>query len=93
MKRLLGIAAAMAAASIALGQAPRPTPTPPPVVALKAARLFDGRSDTVVSNGVVVVQGDAIIAVGSGLAVPAGAQVIDLGDATLLRGSSTPTRT
>jgi len=86
MKRLLGIAAAMAAASATLAQAPRPTPTPPPVIALKAARLFDGRSDSAVSNGVVVVQGDAILASGSGVPVPAGAQVIDLGDATLLPG-------
>ena len=86
MKRLLGIAAAMAAASATLAEAPRPTPTPPPVIALKAARLFDGRSDSAVSNGVVVVQGDAILASGSGVPVPAGAQVIDLGDATLLPG-------
>jgi len=76
----------MAAASATLAEAPRPTPTPPPVIALKAARLFDGRSDSAVSNGVVVVQGDAILASGSGVPVPAGAQVIDLGDATLLPG-------
>jgi imidazolonepropionase-like amidohydrolase len=56
------------------------------VIALKAARLFDGRSDSVLSNGVVIVEGDRIKAVGSGLAIPAGARVIDLGDATLLPG-------
>ena len=60
--------------------------TAPEVIALKAARLFDGRSDTAVANGVVIVEGDKIKAAGSGLAIPAGARVIDLGDSTLLPG-------
>jgi imidazolonepropionase-like amidohydrolase len=55
-------------------------------VVLKAARLFDGRGDSTVSNAVVIVDGGKITAVGSGLATPAGARVIDLGDATLLPG-------
>jgi imidazolonepropionase-like amidohydrolase len=58
---------------------------PPPIV-LKAARLFDGAADRLVSPGVVVVQGGKITAVGAKSAVPAGAEVIDLGDATLLPG-------
>lgn len=56
------------------------------VIALKAARLFDGKSKTLVANGVVVVQGDKIVDAGSNLPVPANAQVIDLGDATLSPG-------
>ena len=67
------------------GQA-RPAPTPGPITAIKAARLFDGRSDTTAANPVVLVQGSRIFAIGPGLAVPAGATVIDLGDATLLPG-------
>ncbi len=66
-------------------QAPA-SPTPPPVTAIRAARMFDGRSDTTVANAVVLVQGSKILAAGSGVAVPAGATVIDLGDATLLPG-------
>jgi imidazolonepropionase-like amidohydrolase len=58
----------------------------PEVVVLKAARLFDGRGDSTVANGVVIVEGEKIKAVGSGLPVPAGARVIELGDATLLPG-------
>ena len=46
------------------------------VVALKAARLIDGKNDAV-ANGVVVIEGDKITAVGSGVAIPAGAKVID----------------
>ena len=56
------------------------------VTVLKAARLFDGKSDSAVSNGVVIVEGTKIKAAGAGLSVPAGATVIDLGDATLLPG-------
>lgn len=54
------------------------------VIALKAARLFDGTSDNVVNNGVVIVEGNRIKSVGG--PIPAGAEVIDLGDATLLPG-------
>src|SRR5262245_23434072 len=54
------------------------------VTAIKAARLFDGKGDRVVSPGLVVVAKNKIAAVGG--AVPAGAEVIDLGDATILPG-------
>jgi len=53
---------------------------------LKAARLFDGKSSAAVAPGIVVVTGGRIVAVGSSAPVPAGAEVIDLGDATLLPG-------
>ena len=55
-------------------------------VALRAARLIDGNSEAVVKDAVVLVEGEHITAVGSGLAIPADAKVIDLGDATLLPG-------
>jgi imidazolonepropionase-like amidohydrolase len=54
------------------------------ITVLKAARMFDGKSDSVVQPGLVVITGNKITAVGG--AVPAGAKVIDLGDATLLPG-------
>ncbi|HTP69776.1 MAG TPA: amidohydrolase family protein [Dongiaceae bacterium] len=53
---------------------------------LKAARLFDGKSDSLVTPGLVVVTGSKITAVGPNAQIPAGAEVIDLGDATLLPG-------
>src|SRR5688500_11681317 len=56
------------------------------IIALKAARLFDGKVKALVSNGVVIVQGDKILDAGSGLPIPQGARVIDLGDATLSPG-------
>ena len=56
------------------------------MIALKAERMFDGKSKTLVQHGVIIVQGDKIVDVGSNLAVPGGAKVIDLGDATLSPG-------
>jgi imidazolonepropionase-like amidohydrolase len=56
------------------------------VIALKAERMFDGKSKTLVKNAVVIVQGDKIVDVGSNLAIASDAQVIDLGDATLAPG-------
>jgi imidazolonepropionase-like amidohydrolase len=50
---------------------------------LKAAHMFDGKSDHVVSPGLVVVTNGKIAAVGAKAALPAGAETIDLGDATL----------
>src|SRR5687767_13376212 len=79
----LGILALAAAAE---GQEAPATPGAPKTTVLRAARLFDGRSDRAISGAVIVVEGSKIKAVGPGLAVPAGAEVIDLGDATLLPG-------
>jgi len=53
---------------------------------LRAARLFDGKSDRMVSPGVVVVLGDKIRGIGPAAEIPGGARTIDLGDATLLPG-------
>src|SRR5438132_9394890 len=54
------------------------------VVAIRAARLIDGRGGSVVSPAVIVVRGNRIESIGG--AVPADAQTIDLGDMTLLPG-------
>jgi imidazolonepropionase-like amidohydrolase len=56
------------------------------IIVVKAERMFDGKSKTLVQNGVVIVDGNAIVDVGSNLPAPSGAQVIDLGDATLAPG-------
>jgi imidazolonepropionase-like amidohydrolase len=51
---------------------------------LKAARMFNGKSDAVVQPGLIVISGNKIQSVGG--SIPPGATVIDLGDATLLPG-------
>jgi len=54
------------------------------VIVLKAARMFDGNGMN--SPGIVVVSGATIVAVGANAPIPTGAQIIDLGDATLSPG-------
>ncbi|WP_229262864.1 Xaa-Pro dipeptidase [Duganella radicis] len=58
----------------------------PATVAVKAAHMVDVRNGTLVDHAVVLISGDRITAAGSELAIPAGAQVIDLGNKTLLPG-------
>ena len=55
-------------------------------VVLHAARLLEIESGKIVAPGEVLVQGERIAEVGSTVKRPAGVQVIDLGDATLLPG-------
>ncbi len=52
--------------------------------ALKAARLFDGKSEAITQPGLIVISGNQIKSIGG--QAPAGITVIDLGDATLLPG-------
>lgn len=78
---MLARLALLAAALVPLTAAAAPKTT-----VIKAAHLFDGKSDQVVSPGVVVVQDGKIVAAGARVAEPAGAEVIELGNATLLPG-------
>ena len=74
--RTAGLAAALLLSFATHAQTPATTPA----TVLKAAHLFDGRSGTLVSPGLVVVQGSRILAVGPDAGIPAGARVIELGD-------------
>jgi imidazolonepropionase-like amidohydrolase len=53
---------------------------------LRAARIFDIESGRISSPGEILVQDERIAQVGTSVTHPAGAQLIDLGDATLLPG-------
>ncbi|HEV7427300.1 MAG TPA: amidohydrolase family protein [Thermoanaerobaculia bacterium] len=53
-------------------------------VYIKAARMFDGRSETITRDAVVAVDGTKIVSLGG--TIPSGARVIDLGDVTLMPG-------
>jgi imidazolonepropionase-like amidohydrolase len=68
-----------------VSQAQQPAPTP---IVIRAARIVDGSGGAPVANGVIVVTGNRITAVGrsGAVTIPAGAQTIDLGDATILPG-------
>ena len=56
------------------------------LVALRAAKMLDVKAGKIVTSPVVIVEGGRIKEVGSGLAIPPGAKVIDLGNATLFPG-------
>jgi imidazolonepropionase-like amidohydrolase len=61
---------------------------PPEGVAIRAGRLFDPQSGTLLANQVIVIKGDKIAEVGpaSTVRIPQGARVIDLSRATVLPG-------
>jgi imidazolonepropionase-like amidohydrolase len=55
-------------------------------IVLHGARLIDIKAGRVVTPGEVLVQGARIVEVGTSVKHPAGAEVVDLGDRTLLPG-------
>jgi len=55
-------------------------------IVLHAARLLDVKGGRIVKPGEVLVQGERIVEVGASVKRPAGAEVIDLGDRTLMPG-------
>jgi imidazolonepropionase-like amidohydrolase len=82
------IAIALLAGSLSLpafAQATANAASTAPIV-LHAARLLDIENGKIVSPGEVLVEGDQITSAGPSVNHPAGAQVIDLGDVTLMPG-------
>jgi imidazolonepropionase-like amidohydrolase len=68
-------------------QQPAPAPQPAPkITVLHAAHLLDVAAGKLLSPGEVLIDGSRIREVGTSVAHPAGAQVIDLGDSTLMPG-------
>src|SRR5690349_15888186 len=86
MNVLRGMCGVALAALLAGSAIAADVPAQQPVTVLKAARMFDAAAGKIVSPGLVVVQGDKILAVGTGAKIPDGAKTIDFGDATLTPG-------
>src|SRR6267142_1329765 len=59
---------------------------PAQITAVRAGRLIDPDSGTVLTDQIILIQGNKIQSVGKGLAIPANATVIDLSDKTVLPG-------
>ncbi|WP_449406336.1 amidohydrolase family protein [Massilia phosphatilytica] len=86
--RILAASLALLSANAWAADAMSPTPH---TVVLRAARMFDGASGKLVEHPQLTIVGNKIVRIAQGdkndkAAVPAGADVIDLGDATLLPG-------
>jgi imidazolonepropionase-like amidohydrolase len=62
------------------------TPAHSAIIVVRAARMLDVSTGRIVKDASVIVEGERVAAVGTGLAVPQGARVYDLGDVTLLPG-------
>ena len=65
------------------GQSDAPSPHP---IILHAARLLEIKTGRILKSGEILVQGDRIVEVGQSVKHPAGTEVLDLGDRTLLPG-------
>jgi imidazolonepropionase-like amidohydrolase len=80
------VVACLALAASAPGLLAETTDEPARQVAIRCGRLVDVNAAKVVENAVILIEGERIRQVGPGLAVPAGARVIDLGASTCLPG-------
>jgi imidazolonepropionase-like amidohydrolase len=89
--KVFALAAAWAAtlASVSVGAAraqEKAQPPAPKKVAIRAGRLIDGKSETPMANALILIEGDKIVSVTPGGSAPAGVQLIDLSNATVLPG-------
>jgi imidazolonepropionase-like amidohydrolase len=67
--------------SSSLSQQPAPR-----IVAVKTARILDVRTGAMIDRAVILIEGDRIKEVGSNVAISANAEIIDLGQKTVLPG-------
>ena len=70
-------------AAFAIGQS---QPSPAHATVLHAARLLDVKAGKIIKPGEILVEGERITEVGTSVKHPAGAEMIDLGDRTLMPG-------
>src|SRR6266516_1745761 len=60
--------------------------SPQKVTAIRAGRLVDPETGTAAANQIILVEGERIKEIGGNVAIPAGAEVIDLSRLTLVPG-------
>jgi imidazolonepropionase-like amidohydrolase len=58
----------------------------PTRIAIRAGKLIDGKGEKPLENPLIQVEGDKIVSVTAGGSAPAGMEVVDLGNATVLPG-------
>ncbi|HEX7137447.1 MAG TPA: amidohydrolase family protein [Vicinamibacterales bacterium] len=67
-------------------QTPAPAQAAAPVTAIRAGRLLDPETGRVLANQIVLIEGNRFRDIGPNVAIPAGAQVIDLSRMTVMPG-------
>jgi len=80
---VFALSCSLLAPTIALSQS---APVPPRAVVLHAARLLDIKAGKLILPGEILIQGDRIVEAGASVKHPQGAEVLDLGDRTLMPG-------
>src|ERR1017187_2627258 len=73
------VVAALVFCACLLAQAPRP-------IVLHAARLLEVDTGRIIAPAEILIEGNRITATGTSVTHPQGAEIIDLGDTTLLPG-------
>ena len=76
----------LSALAAVITPAPRAAEFQPGAIAIRAGRLIDPDTGSVSTDQVILVAGGRISAIGRDLAIPAGAQVIDLSNASVMPG-------
>ena len=66
--------------------AQEPAATASTIIAIKAGKLIDPTAGTILTNQIILIENGKFKAIGSNLAIPAGAEVIDLSGLTVLPG-------
>jgi imidazolonepropionase-like amidohydrolase len=86
--RILGVffAVVVLVSSSFLAHAQEPNSATPKRIAIRAGRLVDCKSDTPISNALILIEGDKIVSVTPGGTPPSGVELIDLSHATVLPG-------
>jgi len=73
-------------AGVVIAQQPQLPAATLPITAIKAGKLLDPETGTAAADQVIIIEGEKIKAVGPGLAIPAGARLIDLSKLTVMPG-------
>jgi imidazolonepropionase-like amidohydrolase len=86
LKPRAGLIAGIIAVLAAFAPPPSLAQAPSPVTAIRAGRLLDPEAGRILTNQVILISGNKITDVGPNVAIPAGAQVIDLSRMTVMPG-------
>jgi len=85
MSKLIPVAALAVFLAVPASAQP-PAAAAAPVTAIRAGRLLDPEAGRILTNQIIVVEGNRIRDVGPNVAIPPGAQVIDLSRMTVMPG-------